>query len=466
MSFTQETFALLSPHSTDTPRVYMYKSADDLATVTSPGYFSAKRFQVAENDMLFASLPDGVHSLSFVGSDGTCQTLGLGNPASVEIMINSISDLPDPVGGFIDIGGVVDGRIPVYRIGGAIDLGANRLRLAEDNFTIMLGVHPFATTLTSSTTDSLIVGTDSFFTISDVGMSAPAGRIYELEQDDGLCFVVERDCSHSALLPSSLDNLALASFFGSRYTALPGGAFAFSGANFGELLFSIVNFDSGIDGNILDFGSAVFNSVDILESRLVSTPSNNYMSGLLSSGNIVATSVAKVLGTRTVGTPPTFVNISPSDARWEFQGNNQITNSSKAADAFLTTSETVAIVQNVYSPVAGGNWQSEVSQRIEVDANGAMAVQSPVPAQYLITATSTVEKSGGGSDEVASRIAINGVAQPKTESSTDNNSPTSIVSQGLFTLVFPDVVQLYVTNKDSGSSVIVDLADVTMINGF
>ncbi|GAF69912.1 unnamed protein product [marine sediment metagenome] len=60
MAFTPTTFALLSAHSANTPKVYVYKSDDTISQVEAYNYFYAKRFQIEADDQVWVSAGDGV----------------------------------------------------------------------------------------------------------------------------------------------------------------------------------------------------------------------------------------------------------------------------------------------------------------------------------------------------------------------------------------------------------------------
>jgi len=56
MAFTQNTFSPVAAHSTDTPNLFSYKTDDNITTVSTSGYFDDKRFQLEENDIIFARI--------------------------------------------------------------------------------------------------------------------------------------------------------------------------------------------------------------------------------------------------------------------------------------------------------------------------------------------------------------------------------------------------------------------------
>lgn len=467
MAFTQETFALLSAQATDTPKVYVYRSTDSLLQVTSTNYFYKKRHQLEEDHQIVASLSDGLFKLR-VTSDVATVEFYSGKDAFNQTIINTINDFPAPVGGVITPDGTVNGQTPVYKIGANIDLGSNRIQCREDDFCVMIGDSPASAGLSSTTTEALITGIDSILLITGIALSAPLGRIYDLTQNDGLCLVVDTATRH--LLPSKpslFDNLNISAFFSSQFIFCATGVFSLSGATYGEFLCDTCNFDVGNNGVIVELGVTVCSAFSFLGNRFVSTATNDLFGGLVDSGNILDDTQAMVSGTRTVGTVPTFVNISPDDIRWEFQSNSKMFNSSKAADMYLSAAQTTTInTIGVYVPIGGVNWLSDVGTRFSVSTGGLMTFLSETTDRVMIIASATLSKVGGGFDVASVRIAINGVTQVKTTSDTESNRPTVVASQGLFTMSEGDTIQLYVANKTSTANIISDTAGVSAINGF
>jgi hypothetical protein len=80
----------------------------------------------------------------------------------------------------------------------------------------------------------------------------------------------------------------------------------------------------------------------------------------------------------------------------------------------------------------------------------------------FVSATATLEKVGGGSDLIATQIAINGTVQAKTAGGTESTAPTQTTSQGLFTLSTGNTIQLFVANIGSDSNITVTIANMIM----
>jgi len=118
---------------------------------------------------------------------------------------------------------------------------------------------------------------------------------------------------------------------------------------------------------------------------------------------------------------------------------------------FLTKPTTTVTISSSgeFVPIGGTNWANSVISKFSSTNAGLSTFLSERQSNAFIIATATVEKSGGGSDTICMRIAINGITLAKTESCTDNQTPTSIVSQAVVLLSEGDTIQLYVDNQDT-----------------
>lgn len=219
----------------------------------------------------------------------------------------------------------------------------------------------------------------------------------------------------------------------------------------------------------LDLGTAVVDvALEVLNVPMIGTTAGSIgIKGLASSANIDAAIVGLVRSCEFLSNITPLNGVSISDLRLEFQDNSGLESSSKSMDTFLTSTETVAISSaGVFVPINGTNWSSDISERFSTTSTGIGTYDSPINSKSLVITTATVAKVGGGADEIEVKIAINGTVIDKTVSSTDNASPTSVTSQGIFTLTATDTIQVFVANIDSTSNIEVSSATMTIINGF
>ena len=234
----------------------------------------------------------------------------------------------------------------------------------------------------------------------------------------------------------------------------------------GGLVFSLARIalfglTSGAIG--LDFDDCVTSEIEVSDYIAVGAADAFAISGLASSGNISAGGRATVTGGNFGSFTNPLQNVAINDIRWEFQDNIGLDDSQTAADTYTSSSTTVTITStNTFEVINGGVWASDISDRFSSDADGIVTYNGERNLDVRIVSNATIEKVGGGSDQLEMRIAINGVTQVKTRSFTDNTSPTTVTCVGLFNIKQNDTINLSVANLDSTSNVIVQHAVLTV----
>jgi len=236
---------------------------------------------------------------------------------------------------------------------------------------------------------------------------------------------------------------------------------------------SVVISDSGIATSNaslvgLDFTTSLISlAVNIRNFSVFGVSGTIAISGLTNSDNIVSGLVASITGCQFPSPITPLSGISESDIRFEFLSCPPVADSTKSADAFLSSSQTVTIgTAGVFVAISGVNWSSDISERFTISSSGIATYNSEVPTLSQISITSTLEKVGGGTDLIELAVAINGTFSNKTISGTKNKDPTSVTSIGIFDLVENDTIQAFVANIDSTSNLIVSRSVVNVVNGF
>jgi len=243
-----------------------------------------------------------------------------------------------------------------------------------------------------------------------------------------------------------------------------------SGIQHTALLLDVIAFFS-IESTFvaLQLGTTVINQFFNVTNLVAigGVPGGVGIAGLANSGNVGTGIVANIRDSSFLGAITPLTGITTSDIQYDFLNSPPLENSSKAADMFLTTSETVIITtQSVFVPINGVNWVSDVEERFTISSAGVMTYLGLVTTKGQIMISATVAKVGGGADEIQLAIAINGNEAVKTVVSTQNANPTSLTSIGVFDLAENDTVQAFVANDGSTSNIDVFSCTVTVINGF
>lgn len=383
-----------------------------------------------------------------------------------DVTINQLSDFPAAVAGVITL---EDGKH--YHLGADVT-STSRFVLGKNNRFSWSESGPL---LTYSGTGVMFTGTDvEFSDFFSCRMTCPtASKIWDVTDTvaNTSIFAVNKVSVIAAGAVGTFTELASVLFNSSAVFSCTNGITLVGGTGTPITVFSIDKLalaSTSATFKGVDFGNKQYSVIEINDFLVANTTAGAFaISGLVSSGNVPAGSMAQVNGCEFINMATPLENITVSDLQWEFQNNSGLDNSSKAVDTFLTSAETVTIsVAGTFVAINGTNWSSDVSERYTTTTAGLVTYDSPVDSKSLVISTVTVEKVGGGADEIEVKIALNGTVVDKTVSSTQNANPTSVTSQGIFTLTATDTIQLFVANIDSTANIEVHSATMTIINGF
>jgi hypothetical protein len=231
------------------------------------------------------------------------------------------------------------------------------------------------------------------------------------------------------------------------------------------------------DGFNLQSTSASFVGIDVtgatlsdarFDSVVMNAPAGaEGFKALASNANIAPNEICTYInGAFTGGITPLAGGVTTEDIRYDFGPNGGLPDSIIAANPYLTTPTTVVInAINTFVKVNQGNWLSSIDERLSVSADGDVTNDTEQPIRIDFTGFITMEKVGGGADYIIARYALNDdpsdPASIITENGTENSQPTSVPLVGIFSLNPGDSVSIWVANTDSTANIIVVNAKFT-----
>lgn len=382
------------------------------------------------------------------------------------VHVNSADDFPAAVSGVRELVPNSGDEIVYLIAADEIDMGSDVFTVT-DGEVVIRGVHRTASGITTTGTDPMFTVEDSAFFQEFVGFTCANAKWIEFTNPSAGIFslanqnVIIRDCDSLG----TIDGAFVTSLRTMTVVATQTGGFTWTGATGSQLNISQFLGISWV-GTLLDLGTATFSIIDIAPScRFLSPSGTTILSGAASSANLTASGRALVDNNLFNGLGTALSGITTEDLKWDFNGNifadNSTKNTEVVTDAFLTASETTVIgTIGVYVAVGGTNWTSDIAKRFTVSTAGLITYTGLETIDIVASATSTVEKVGGGSDTICSKIAINGVVSDKTVGCTESTTPTGIVSSGLFEIETGDTVQLFVGNEGSTSNITVSTCNM------
>lgn len=387
---------------------------------------------------------------------------GKGVKITNRVVVNELAHFPTPVANVITLAASTE-----YFIGADVDIGINRFLLSPN---VVLTSAAGTAILASSTTSDLFTGGDlGLFIMQGVLLDTPTGKVYNIvdtvQGSTTVILSLSRVINCAAL--GRMEDVFAVNLSGTATLNAPQGLVLAGAINVISLRqFAVIS--ASATHKSIDLGACVCPTIEITDLLSIAPAGAFGISGLANSGNVTAGSIARVTSSEFVGGVTPLENITRSDVRWDFQGNSGIDSSVKNADTYLTASRTVTIGggnQGVFITVDGVNWASDNLQRYTSDNLGVVTYTSEEGGCFLVIATATIEKDGGGANQLAARIAHNGVPLVKSQSVTENSTPTTVTCIALIDMALGDTLDLQVANLEGTSDIIVAAANMSTISG-
>jgi len=413
-----------------------------------------------DTEPLIRSL-QGVGGVSISAAGGLIQISIDDAPiASNTIVVNSLVDLPDPVGDVITL---ADNS--VYLFSSLVDIGANRMVTGVN--TSAVGSGAFATGIISSATGDLFTGVDGAKCIlGDMTITATNARLFNY--------------SYSAAGQGVLI-LSRLSIQGCREIGVVGNLRALLVDECGipasengwlfENEIKIISMATSqivpFAGKVFDFGTSVCEAV-ILSNIIIETldPSVIIFDGLTDSGNISVTGYATV-STMKVLTPfAASTTITNSDTRWLFSDCFGLPNTTNNAETYLNNNATVTTIAVAGTPVklAGVTWQESLASRYQTDNTGRITYVGETPTRALVSVTLSALKQGGGVDTYIFKIGKNGTPSDSSAAriATSSAVELSVSAVAVFDLVKGDFIDVFVENVGGINDMLITFSTISV----
>lgn len=443
MSFTKETFAPVSSHSSNTPNVYSYKTDDTLADVEVTDYFDEKAGQVEDGDFFLVYASDGSSLLRSVGGKLTpTSSVSLNNLVTVQ----SLSDLPDPVGSVISLQSGF-----VYEVNGIINLAGNRI--ATNGANALIG--------NSSVHDGFIyTGTGALFTsiagestiYAGISCRAENGTFFDVTGDGNNIIIIKDNCDFSG--STGIGSLSDMRFLGILDTLLSSNddGIEISGTNSRFTMRGCTIF--GNDNEFIDLGSSTWESFVVAGNQAITIPSGaTFLSGAASSANIV--NAATIQGNIFSGAGDYLDTIANEDLKWEFlgnKGNKGTQDSQREGGSYISTSAPTVITTG--SGDAGnpipivGTFTETIAKRFTTTAAGLLTYIGLEFVSVDVIVSCDLDPASGANKAYVMCVAVNGACEvaSRIQVSIDANNPSPVMCQFPVSLGTSDTLQAYIEN--------------------
>ena len=380
------------------------------------------------------------------------------------VVINSEADFPVQ-----DASTITLSKNFLYFIGSPVSTAKSFI---GDGINIMgLGITPDAQ-LTYTGVGVMFTMTSGLINIRNLIFDCPNGTIFSMSGSggpgvDSQLLVTSSRC-FSCMNIGTLNGLDAVVFDICDFTSVTGNGFVFAGTGWLVLSLSRVSMAGFTSSIAIDLGTAIFGEVELRDIIAVGDGASTAVSGLAANGNIVAGSIGEIKDCNLSNIGTALAGIDEQDTRWRVRDNAGTVNSRYAADGYITIAETVTInTISVFEEIAGVNWVNTTQDRFTTSTSGVITYNGQETIEVKISGIATVEKVGGGADEIAVRAAVNWVSGGGLVQSgaiTTNSSPTSVPINALAELSTGDNIRLIVANNGSTSDVVANIASLSVVS--
>lgn len=370
--------------------------------------------------------------------------------SSKTVVVSDISDFPAPISGVITLNDNTD-----YLIVQDITT-ANRFVIASSS-TIRASASQIIK-LEYTGTDVMFTGVNPNFRMEGITVSCPNGTLFNVTSPTlpGILQMIEMNVE-AMNNGGTIDGLFICRFAGVAFELITTNGFQFSGAFKNLIVDTAIQFQ--VAGTFIDLQAATFDTINIMNCSMNSVGAGcTFLSGATLSANINVGGLGSVTNNRFFGAGDQLATLTPDDARWYFQRNDEIADTRPDALLCLVGNATVTTISTINTPVkVAGTWTTERASFFTGDASGRATYVGEKPLTIPITAALTIVGETGGDKQATTYIALNGTPIACTKTKTTVNSAKA----GNFTNIWQlqlqpnDYIELYVENNTDTINLIV-----------
>lgn len=367
------------------------------------------------------------------------------------IIINGEADFPTQSATSITLDAGV-----TYIIGSAFSTAKNFIALNASKITANNVLSPV---LTYTGTSPMFSGVDASFSIKEITIDHPNSEGFHFTDSIGgvIVYINFEVITISGKKYGTFNNVQSVLISGSAGQNVDDGV-TVTGAN--GVIFSLDKLallSSSPTFKAVDFGSAVFLTIEIIDLILAGPTGSIGISGAANSANVPAGAIATVTGGNFAGIDSPLSIITIDDIRWRFSSNSSIPDTRQDSLTSMTANATETVISAINTPVkVAGVWVDEGTSFFTSDATGRVTYDGEIDYRAPIDFSCTLAMASGGSKSVTAYVATNGVIIPATgRQVTVSSSATDTVTL-IWQLGFAqaEYVEVWVENNDDTTNII------------
>ena len=370
------------------------------------------------------------------------------------VIVNQAADFPVAVGGFIPLAPDTE-----YYIGDKITV-LDPFSLTGD---VVFSGQPYVSQVTYAGSGDLFTGTDSgALIIKDISLDFPSADLLNITNTTPLSVVniINTVIISGNSLGTCTDIVGMV-FSLCAFLSLEDG-YTDGGTNTSVLSISRVGMIStNAAFKAVDFGSNVYDSLEVMNLQVTAPAGAFGISGLASSGNLSSGQIGNIQSCEFLGGCTPLETITRDDIRYNFVANGGIVDTSPDAILSMQANATDTVIAAINTPVlVAGTWVIGDESQFTGTTAGRSTYNGERDIIAPITVAISVEPVSGTNKDITGYIAINGavISGSAIKARVDNGNPLAITLIWQQTLSLNDYVEVFVENNTDAIDLLVNSA--------
>lgn len=379
-------------------------------------------------------------------------------PATKTVPINAESDFPTAVSNVITLE-----PFTTYLISNDVTTAS---RFIQQDCTSVVSHSLLGPKLTSTNAGTMFTAVDSNVLLANCRFDCPNGKFHDWSQDvtAGLQGHISNVIVDSCDTFGDLDNLFSITIDNVFCPSVTTTGQTLTGTGWGSISitrFALVSASATFKG--IDLGSAISINIE-LDNLIFQNPTAGSfgVSGLVSSGNLPAGSLATLTNSTFDGAIVALENITSKDIRWDMDKNTDI--QPTRVDALISMQNNVtptavagASTDGSNAALVDGAWTVNETSKMTGTTAGRVTLDSEVDERLPVTGHVSVEPVSGPAIVINAYIAVDGVVitDSRSPGTAAPGSPASITLpwQNTYTAI-TGFTEIYLENTASGVSIL------------
>lgn len=371
-----------------------------------------------------------------------------------EVVVNSVSDLPAPLGGKHTLADFTN-----YKLSGDINLGTNYIEMGVNCSVFSTNV--FSPLVTYTGTGSCWKGVDKNATLTQVSTLAPNGELYNFSSPTtvgGNIVLIDTCFSPACAKFGTFDNLN-ALLMTSSSTIAGDEGITIAGDNWDVISLircSQITTNPSFKG--IDLGSSLHRTLEFTDLIVTGPSGVTGISGLPSSGNIRVGELASISNSTFSPLITPLSGLDPSDIRISFKGNSGVSDSISDALLHFNGNALVSTINTVNVPVkVNAVWSISRMSRFSASTNGRVTYLAERADTFPVDISAGITVVGGGTKDVSVHLAKNGsvIADAVFTVEASGSKPRTLFIPWQVTLELNDYLEVFVSNNSDTTNLVV-----------